>query len=78
MGYSNDPVVIQDKLIEELRELINEIIIPTSTSNLRKEMADCVIMIQAYCELKGWTMEDIIDYGIAINESRMVKLKRRY
>ena len=73
MGYSNSKFAIETKLKEELLELFNEIDIPTSNANLRKELCDVTIMINALCELRGWEIEEVIDYGIAINESRMVK-----
>jgi len=70
MNFSNTKLAIETKLKQELIELHNEIDTPTSTNNCKKEIADCIIMINAYCDMRGWNIEDVVKYGIEINESR--------
>ena len=72
MGYSNSKFAIETKLKEELLELFNEIDIPTSTANLRKEIGDVTIMIEALCNLRGWNVEDVLRETIEINERRVL------
>lgn len=73
MKYTNDKLAIELKLIEELTELKDELYIPTSSGNLKKEIADVLIMIYALCEQRGYNVEEVLEYGILINEQRMVK-----
>lgn len=70
MKFPNSKLSVESKLIDEIVELRNELRIPTSNNNLRKEVGDTIIMIYALCDILKLSVEDIVDETIAINERR--------
>lgn len=65
--------VAKDKLLEELEELVQELKVPTTKSNLRKEIGDVIITLTGFTELSGMDIEEIILETIEINEKRDIR-----
>ena len=71
MGFKSTRLSVETKLLEELNELRQEVKVPTTRKNLMKEQGDVIITIAALCELNGYTIDEVVDYAIKINEGRV-------
>ena len=71
MNFSNTEFGVNTKLEEELNELLNELKRPTTQSNLKKELFDCMVMIVAKTRNMGLTTDELIEWGIRENQRRV-------
>ena len=70
MKFSNTRFSTREKQIEESGELISELEYPTSETNLRKEIFDNFVTLTALCDNRGIDIDELIEWGIGVNESR--------